>query len=78
MKIWSELLQGSNFEDIYKTLQPEHVIALCSLIASIQRPTGLWRLQEVMDEILIIYTFLATYVNWKITENRENRGEIDD
>ncbi|XP_060671983.1 uncharacterized protein LOC107423396 isoform X1 [Ziziphus jujuba] len=42
--------KGSNFQDISKIIQPEHATALCSLIASIQRPTGLWRLQEVLGQ----------------------------
>lgn len=41
-------VQGPKFSDISKMMQIEHVVALSSLIASIQRCRGLWRLQEVM------------------------------
>ncbi|KAL9274932.1 Tyrosyl-DNA phosphodiesterase 1-like protein, partial [Drosera capensis] len=41
--------QGPNFQDMSKTMQPEHIVALCSLIASLERCTGLWRLEEVLD-----------------------------
>lgn len=41
-------MQGPHFQDISRMMQPEHVIALCSLVASVQRCSGLWRLQEVM------------------------------
>ncbi|KAM7273264.1 hypothetical protein ACFE04_027928 [Oxalis oulophora] len=44
------VFQGPHFPDISKMLQPEHAICLCSLIASIQRCTGLWRLQEVLGQ----------------------------
>ncbi|KAH9705759.1 FHA domain-containing protein [Citrus sinensis] len=40
--------QGPKFSDISKMMQIEHVVALSSLIASIQRCRGLWRLQEVL------------------------------
>lgn len=39
---------GPNFGDITKLMKAEHVVALCSMVASIQRCTGLWRLQEVL------------------------------
>eukprot|EP00257_Ricinus_communis_P026577 XP_025013991.1 uncharacterized protein LOC8275459 isoform X3 [Ricinus communis] len=42
--------QGPCFPDIMKMMLPQHVIAVCSLVASIQRCTGLWRLQEVLDQ----------------------------
>ncbi|GAB4856227.1 hypothetical protein Ancab_014154 [Ancistrocladus abbreviatus] len=41
--------QGPNFQDMPKMVQPEHVIALCSLIGSLRRSTGLWRLEEVLS-----------------------------
>ncbi|XP_038709596.1 uncharacterized protein LOC120004342 isoform X2 [Tripterygium wilfordii] len=40
--------QGPHFSGMPNMLQQEHAIALCSLIASIERYTGLWRLQEVL------------------------------
>lgn len=40
-------LQGDNFFDMLKMMQPEHLSAMCSLVASIKRCVGLWRLQEV-------------------------------
>ncbi|BFG32173.1 hypothetical protein CerSpe_184460 [Prunus speciosa] len=42
--------QGPKFENISKIMQSQHVIALSSLIAAIQRCTGLWRLQEVLGQ----------------------------
>ncbi|WCJ36383.1 forkhead-associated domain-containing protein / FHA domain-containing protein [Euphorbia peplus] len=42
--------QGPHFPDILNTMLPEHVIAVSTLIASIQRCTGLSRLQEVLDQ----------------------------
>ncbi|KAH9705763.1 FHA domain-containing protein [Citrus sinensis] len=42
--------QGPKFSDISKMMQIEHVVALSSLIASIQRCRGLWRLQEVLGQ----------------------------
>ncbi|XP_028064672.1 uncharacterized protein LOC114267807 [Camellia sinensis] len=41
--------QGPTFLDISKEVQSEHVSAICLLVASIQRSTGLWRLQEVLS-----------------------------
>nr|XP_011470842.1 PREDICTED: uncharacterized protein LOC101310569 isoform X2 [Fragaria vesca subsp. vesca] len=51
-KVWLRLhvLQGPQFQDISKMMQPQHVIALCSLVAAIERCTGLWRLQEVLGQ----------------------------
>ncbi|XP_022736941.1 uncharacterized protein LOC111289853 [Durio zibethinus] len=40
--------QGPSFLDMSKTMQAENIAALCSLIAAVQRCTGLWRLQEVL------------------------------
>ncbi|KAE8126206.1 hypothetical protein FH972_020945 [Carpinus fangiana] len=42
--------QGPHFQDISKMMQPKHVVALCSLIASVQSNSGLWRLQEVLGQ----------------------------
>jgi hypothetical protein len=42
------VLQGVSISDMSKLIQPYHVVALCSLIASLQRCTGIWRLQEVL------------------------------
>ncbi|GAB2300777.1 hypothetical protein Dimus_034813 [Dionaea muscipula] len=41
--------QGSNFQDMSTMMQPKHAVALCSLIACLERSTGLWRLQEVLN-----------------------------
>lgn len=43
----SLLFQGVSISDMSKLIQPHHVVALSSLIASLQRCTGIWRLQEV-------------------------------
>ncbi|XP_052181548.1 uncharacterized protein LOC127794478 isoform X2 [Diospyros lotus] len=40
--------QGSVFSDMSEVLPSVQVSAICSLVASIQRYTGLWRLQEVL------------------------------
>ncbi|KAM7483536.1 hypothetical protein LguiB_008119 [Lonicera macranthoides] len=40
--------QGPTFVDMSVLMTPVHVSALCLLIASIQRCTGLWRLREVL------------------------------
>ncbi|KAL3512030.1 hypothetical protein ACH5RR_024747 [Cinchona calisaya] len=40
--------QGSCFSGISEFTRCQHVSALCSLVASIQRCVGLWRLQEVL------------------------------
>lgn len=40
--------QGPEFSDMSERMQPKHASALCTLIASIQRRVGLWRLQEVL------------------------------
>ncbi|XP_010250426.1 PREDICTED: uncharacterized protein LOC104592681 isoform X5 [Nelumbo nucifera] len=42
------VLSGPNFSEIQKVMKPEHVPAICSLVASVQRCFGLWRLQEVL------------------------------
>ncbi|XP_027341229.1 uncharacterized protein LOC113854452 isoform X2 [Abrus precatorius] len=41
--------EGHRFKDMSKMMQSEQIVALCSLIASIQRCYGLWRLQEVLN-----------------------------
>ncbi|KAI4343525.1 hypothetical protein L6164_010864 [Bauhinia variegata] len=41
--------RGQHFQDISKMMQPEHMVAICSLIASTQRCYGVWRLQEVLN-----------------------------
>ncbi|KAL3001504.1 hypothetical protein AAZX31_08G006000 [Glycine max] len=41
--------EGHRFKDMSKMMQPEQIVAFCSLIASIQRCYGLWRLQEVLN-----------------------------
>lgn len=46
-KIWCYLVQGPNFSNISKAEQPAYMSAICSLVASIQRCAGLWRLHEV-------------------------------
>eukprot|EP00268_Persea_americana_P060083 TRINITY_DN7442_c0_g1_i4.p1 TRINITY_DN7442_c0_g1~~TRINITY_DN7442_c0_g1_i4.p1 ORF type:complete len:1133 (-),score=212.53 TRINITY_DN7442_c0_g1_i4:276-3674(-) len=40
--------QGPNFSEISRLAQPEHIAALSSLLASMQRSLGLWRLQELL------------------------------
>lgn len=40
-------MQGHHFKDMSKMIQSEHIVSFCSLIASIERCYGLWRLQEV-------------------------------
>ncbi|XP_065872061.1 uncharacterized protein [Euphorbia lathyris] len=42
--------QGPQFPDILNTMLPEHIVAVSTLIASIQRCTGLSRLEEVLDQ----------------------------
>lgn len=41
--------QGPKFSEISRLIQPHHVASLCSLLSSIQRCLGLWRLQEVLS-----------------------------
>ncbi|KAL1196822.1 hypothetical protein V5N11_024634 [Cardamine amara subsp. amara] len=48
VQLMLHVLQGVSISDISKLIQPHHVVALCSLIASLQRCTGIWRLQEVL------------------------------
>ncbi|XP_050226105.1 uncharacterized protein LOC126675501 isoform X2 [Mercurialis annua] len=50
LQLMLHVSQGPRFSHLMTALQPEHVSAICSLIASIQRCTGLWRLQEVLDQ----------------------------
>ncbi|KAJ4961789.1 hypothetical protein NE237_021699 [Protea cynaroides] len=42
------LSQGPKFAEISRMLQAEHFPAICSLVASMHRCVGLWRLQEVL------------------------------
>ncbi|MBA0604357.1 hypothetical protein Godav_017023 [Gossypium davidsonii] len=42
--------KGPSFLDMLKMIQDQNFAALCSLIASVQRCTGLWRLQEVLGQ----------------------------
>lgn len=42
--------EGHHFRDMSKMMQSEQIAAFCSLIASIQRHYGLWRLQEVLNQ----------------------------
>lgn len=52
-RLWTHLIislyffQGVSISEMPKLIQPHHVVALCSLVASLQRCTGIWRLQEV-------------------------------
>ncbi|KFK25125.1 hypothetical protein AALP_AA8G069400 [Arabis alpina] len=48
VQLMLHVLQGESTSDMSKLIQPHHVAALCSLIASLQRCTGIWRLQEVL------------------------------
>ncbi|ESW31927.1 hypothetical protein PHAVU_002G279600 [Phaseolus vulgaris] len=41
--------EGHHFKDMSKMIHSEHIVAFCSLIASIERCYGLWRLQEVLN-----------------------------
>lgn len=41
-----QVSQGPTFEEISNMMQLEHAMALCSLLASVQRCTGLWRLEQ--------------------------------
>ncbi|XP_038972570.1 uncharacterized protein LOC103712405 isoform X2 [Phoenix dactylifera] len=43
------ILRGPKFSEISRLIQPHHVASLCSLLSSIQRCLGLWRLQEVLS-----------------------------
>ncbi|KAJ0233830.1 Forkhead-associated domain-containing protein / FHA domain-containing protein [Hirschfeldia incana] len=48
VQLMLHVLQGVSISDMSKLIQPHHVIALSSLMASLQRCTGIWRLQEVL------------------------------
>ncbi|KAG9447358.1 hypothetical protein H6P81_013486 [Aristolochia fimbriata] len=41
--------QGPNFSEMARLMQPEHVSSLSSLLACMERSSGLWRLQEVLS-----------------------------
>ncbi|KAF3773680.1 Tyrosyl-DNA phosphodiesterase 1 [Nymphaea thermarum] len=42
--------RGPNFFKISNLIQHEHVVAICYLLASIQRNLGIWRLHEVLSK----------------------------
>lgn len=42
------VMQGPTFSEIPRLICPEHYVSLCSLVASVQRCLGLWRLREVL------------------------------
>ncbi|URE48254.1 Tyrosyl-DNA phosphodiesterase [Musa troglodytarum] len=42
------VIQGPTFSEIPRLICPEHYVPLCSLVASVQRCLGLWRLREVL------------------------------
>ncbi|KAK9734174.1 hypothetical protein RND81_04G120400 [Saponaria officinalis] len=42
--------QGPSFQELTKTMKAEQIVPFCSLIASLQRCTGLWRLEEVLRQ----------------------------
>ncbi|KAL8141055.1 hypothetical protein V2J09_007076 [Rumex salicifolius] len=44
------VLHGPHFQDIPDKMLSELVVAICSLIGSLQRSTGLWRLEEVLSQ----------------------------
>ncbi|KAL0874772.1 hypothetical protein Bca101_024477 [Brassica carinata] len=48
VQLMLHVLQGVSISDMSKLIQTHHVVALSSLIASLQRCTGIWRLQEVL------------------------------
>ncbi|KAH0895500.1 hypothetical protein HID58_045068 [Brassica napus] len=48
VQLMLHVLQGVSISEMPKLINPHHVVALCSLIASLQRCTGIWRLQEVL------------------------------
>ncbi|XP_064942713.1 uncharacterized protein LOC135624700 isoform X5 [Musa acuminata AAA Group] len=41
--------KGPTFSEIPRLICPEHYVSLCSLVASVQRCLGLWRLREVLS-----------------------------
>ncbi|KAH9618762.1 hypothetical protein KSS87_006781 [Heliosperma pusillum] len=43
------VLYGPNSRELTKRMKPEHIVAFSSLIASLQRCTGLWRLEEILN-----------------------------
>ncbi|KAI3943618.1 hypothetical protein MKX01_039246 [Papaver californicum] len=42
--------QGPKFHEISTLIKPAHIAAICSLLASLQRCSGIWRLREVLDQ----------------------------
>lgn len=51
--------QGPCFPNMMSLMQTEHVLAFCSLVASIQRCTGIWRLEEVSTNGLILNNLIS-------------------
>ncbi|CAN8256942.1 unnamed protein product [Cochlearia groenlandica] len=49
VQLMLHVIKGVAISDLSKLIQPHHVVALCSLISSLQRCTGIWRLQEVLS-----------------------------
>ena len=43
-------MQGPEFSRISGLIRDEHLPSLCSLVASLKRSLGLWRLEEVLTE----------------------------
>ncbi|CAL5361708.1 unnamed protein product [Camellia sinensis] len=57
-----QMICGPAFSDISKVVQSEHVFAICSLVASIQRSTSHWRFQECSSSIgSVTPQFLAAF-----------------
>ncbi|XP_060205331.1 uncharacterized protein LOC132633125 isoform X1 [Lycium barbarum] len=50
MQLILHVSQGPSFSAISEIIRGEHVSAICSLIASLQRCWGIWRLQEVLGQ----------------------------
>ncbi|KAF6163787.1 hypothetical protein GIB67_012146 [Kingdonia uniflora] len=56
------ILYGHNLSEISRFLQPEHVASICSLVSSMQRCVGLWRLEENLTLLVfLIYKVLGHY-----------------
>lgn len=51
--------QGPYFPDISSLIQQEHLAALCSLVASVQRCVGLWRLEEVASGFWLFFMLFS-------------------
>ncbi|OVA03083.1 Forkhead-associated (FHA) domain [Macleaya cordata] len=48
--VYLNQMQGPKFFEISSLIKPEHVAAICSLVASVQRCSGIWRLKEVLGQ----------------------------